>query len=126
MTIRSNMSEIPSDNYERIFGKKKKHSSGTFEWRDGSIKRRIRRKGNGTFNILPDGYAEKSFVTSDINGKPIEITSRSQERRLCKKHGVVRKEKGMNKDDRRNRYKDNYKIDTGGLEYGWSNDRRNG
>ena len=126
MTIRSNMSETDADNYERIFGKRKKHSSGTFEWRDGSIKKRIRRNVNGTFNIIPDNLDARSFVTSDITGKPIEITSRSQERRLCKQNGVIRKERGMDKDDRRKRYKDNYKIDSGGLGHGWNDCRRNG
>ena len=38
-------------------------------------------------NINPD----VDYVTSDITGDPVHITSRRQQRQLCEKHGVTPK-----------------------------------
>jgi hypothetical protein len=47
---------------------------------------------------LHTDYASRDFVTEDITGEPIRITSRRQERELCKQHGIDRKDGKPKKD----------------------------
>jgi len=53
----------------------------------GQMKRLITSK----FHLHTD-YASRDFVTTDLTGEPVRITSRKQERELCKEYGVERKE----------------------------------
>lgn len=47
---------------------------------------------------LHTDYASRDFVTADLTGEPVRITSRRQENELCKQHSVTRKEGKPKKD----------------------------
>jgi len=125
MTIRSSMNSIDPKKYERIFGKNKKAKKGTYVWRNGKFERYVHEYSHEGAYIIPDNYDAKSFVTADITGTPVEIESRSQERKLCKQNKTIRREKGMGRDDKRVKYREKYKTDMGGLKFEWTNARRN-
>ena len=111
MTIRSMPTQIPDDKWNAI--KWEHHEDNPYSSRN------VKRKENVTARIISDSYRGKSFVTANIDGVPREIESRSQERRLMRQAGCIKREAGMKKDDKRIRYKENYKIDTKGVSGQW-------